>query len=217
MSQPNNGLGGEKPGRLAWQAGSHRSGFTTYKGKKMRKKSIFRKSLWFLITATAPFLLCGMSGCSVYMAAKQPTAKNLDIMTVGTPRSAVLAELGQPVATENKDGKKVDVFSFVQGYSKASKTGRAAFHGVADVFTLGLWEVVGTPTEAVFDGTKVSYEITYDKGSRIEKVVPLTDKSREAAAKQLTGPSAKPEHTDASSGKPPEDGTDRPDPPSATK
>jgi outer membrane protein assembly factor BamE (lipoprotein component of BamABCDE complex) len=127
------------------------------------------------------------------MAAKQPSKKNLDVMSVGTPRSLVLAEFGQPTVTETREGKKVDVFSFVQGYSKGAKTGRAVFHGVADVFTFGLWEVVGTPTEAVFDGTKVTYEITYDENNRVEKVVPLTEKSKEEAPKEIAEPLPKSE------------------------
>ena len=85
-------------------------------------------------------------GCSVYMAARQPDKKNLDVLTVGTPRAMVLGELGQPVSTEIKDGQRTDVFAFTQGYGKGAKTGRAIFHGLADVFTLGLWEAVGTPT-----------------------------------------------------------------------
>lgn len=105
----------------------------------------------------------------------------------------MLAEFGQPTATEKRGEKTVDVFSFVQGYSKGAKTSRAVFHGAADVFTLGLWEVVGTPTEAVFDGTKVTYEITYDENNRVEKVVPLTEKSREKAPKEVIEPLPKPE------------------------
>ena len=109
-----------------------------------------------------------LTNCSVVMAARQPKAKNMDVLAIGTPRSLVFAELGQPVTSDTKDGKKVDVFAFTQGYSKGNRTGRAVFHGVADVFTIGLWEVVGTPTEATFDGTKVSYEVTYanDRVSR---------------------------------------------------
>jgi hypothetical protein len=36
-----------------------------------------------------------------------------------------------------------------------------------------LWEVVGTPTEAIFDGQKVAYEVTYDTSDKVEKVVTL--------------------------------------------
>jgi len=107
------------------------------------------------------------------MAAKQPPKKNLGVLKEGTPRSLLLAEFGQPVATETKQGKKVDVFSFTQGYSKGAKAGRAVFHGAADVLTLGLWEVVGTPTEATFDGKKMAVEVTYDASDKVEKVVNL--------------------------------------------
>jgi hypothetical protein len=126
-----------------------------------------------------------MSACSVVMAARQPPSKNLDVLATGTPRSLVIGELGQPAATSNKGGVTVDVFSFTQGYSKGNKTGRAIFHGLADVFTIGLWEVVGTPTEAVFDGTKVAYEVTYNTDDKVSKVVPLTAKSKEEAPVQV--------------------------------
>lgn len=134
------------------------------------------------------FLVCVavvFNGCSVYMAAKQPDAKNLDVMAVGTPRSMVLGEFGQPVTTEVKDGQRTDVFAFTQGYSKGAKTGRAVFHAAADIFTLGIWEAVGTPTEAAFDGTKVSYQIEYDTTDKIKKVTPLTQKAKEEFPPQV--------------------------------
>ncbi len=115
-----------------------------------------------------------LSGCSVFMAAKQPPKKDLSVLEIGTPRSRVISELGQPAASDTKDGKRVDMFVFQQGYSKGAKTGRALFHGAADVMTLGLWEVVGTPTEMVFDGAHMSYEVTYDADDRIENVANLS-------------------------------------------
>lgn len=114
--------------------------------------------------------LLSASGCSVFMAAKQPPKKDLNVLTQGNPRALVLSELGQPLNTETKDGRRVDVFTFVQGYSKGAKAGRAFFHGAADILTVGLWEVVGTPTEATFDGKKMSVEITYDPSDRVDKV-----------------------------------------------
>ncbi len=114
------------------------------------------------------------SGCAVFMAAKQPPKKDLAVLSVGSPRSLLLAELGQPIATDTRDGKRVDMFSFTQGYSKGAKTGRALFHGAADVVTFGLWEVVGTPTEMVFDGKKMSFEVTYAADDRVEKIVDLS-------------------------------------------
>jgi hypothetical protein len=53
------------------------------------------------------------------------------------------------------------------------KVGRTIAHGTADVMTLGLWEIVGTPTEATLNGHRVAYEVTYDANDRVEQVVPL--------------------------------------------
>ena len=114
------------------------------------------------------------TGCAVFMAAKQPPKKDLSVLSPGMPRSMLLAELGEPVTTETRDGKKVEVFSFTQGYSKPAKAARAVFHGAADVFTLGLWEVIGTPTEAVFDGNKMSFEVAYNADDQVENVIDLS-------------------------------------------
>jgi len=112
-------------------------------------------------------------GCSVFMAGKQPDLKNEDLFRVGTPRSALLAEFGNPISSEVRDGKRCEIFKFVQGYSTGAKAGRAVFHGVADVLTLGVWEVIGTPTEGVFSGDEKSYEVMYDENDRIYQVTAL--------------------------------------------
>lgn len=53
------------------------------------------------------------------------------------------------------------------------KVSRAILHGSADVLTFGLWEAVGTPTEAIVNGNKVAFEVIYDASDRVERVVPL--------------------------------------------
>ena len=116
------------------------------------------------------FFLGWMIGCSVYMAAKQPDQKNLHVLDQGTPRSYVISELGPPMYTKTEDGKSCDVISFTQGYSKGAKVGRAVFHGAADVLTLGLWEVAGTPIEAVADGTPVKVEVYYNEKDCVDFV-----------------------------------------------
>jgi hypothetical protein len=114
-----------------------------------------------------------LSACSVYMAAKQPDAKNVDLFKVGTPRAMLLAEFGLPTVAETRDGKKYEIYKFTNGYSTGAKAGRAVFHGAADVLTLGLWEVVGTPTEAVFSGDDTAYQVRYDDNDRVDEVVSL--------------------------------------------
>jgi hypothetical protein len=121
-------------------------------------------------------------GCSAVMAAKQPGKKDLSVLDAGTPRSHVIAELGAPVWAGERDSNKVDVFAFRQGYSKGARAGRAFFHAAADVFTLGLWEVVGTPIESVASGTDVKAEVTYDEDDRVKSTEIIEQEKAEASA-----------------------------------
>ncbi len=67
-----------------------------------------------------------------------------------------------------------ETYFFIQGYSFPVKAGRALFHGAADVSTLGLWELVGTPAELIFDGTEVRVEVLYDEQDRVDSVCVLS-------------------------------------------
>ena len=113
-------------------------------------------------TLLAILILILGSGCSLFMAYKQPDKKDLNVLNKGTPRALVIAELGQPAFTETKDNVRNDFFTFVQGYSSTAKASRVAFHGAADVLTFGLWEVLGTPVEMAADGTEVKVQVVYD-------------------------------------------------------
>jgi len=115
-----------------------------------------------------------LNGCSVYMAAHQPSEKNVDLFKIGTPKSFLVAEFGQPTSTEMRDGKKYDIYRFTQGYSGGAKAGRAFAEGVADVFTLGIAEVITTPVETIADGNLVAYEVSYDKNDLVDQVILLT-------------------------------------------
>jgi hypothetical protein len=133
-----------------------------------------RSGRWSIVSvALLGLAVIGSAGCSPVLASKQPSRRDVELLSPGVPRNLVLAELGQPVATETKDGRRVEVFSFVQGYRKGVKVARTIGHSAADVMTLGLWEVVGTPTEATLNGHRVAYEVTYDASERIDHVVLL--------------------------------------------
>jgi hypothetical protein len=106
----------------------------------------------------------------VLKATEQPDKKNLNVLSPGVPRNYVIAELGAPNFSEERDGTTTDIFAFRQGYSKQVKAGRAFGHAAADVLTWGLWEIVGTPVEALADGTPVKVEVTYDPQRRVEYV-----------------------------------------------
>ncbi|MCK5192186.1 MAG: hypothetical protein KAQ71_00150 [Desulfobulbaceae bacterium] len=137
------------------------------------------KKFWMLLVCTALLL---NTGCSVYMAANQPGLKNVELLRVGTSRDLLISEFGEPVSSGvDGDGREYDKFSFVQGYSTGAKAGRAIFHIVADVLTHGLWEVLGTPLEATFDGDKITYEITYDRNDRIAQIIKFENVSSSIA------------------------------------
>ena len=134
------------------------------------------KKIGWKMLACACAMTVFANGCSVYMAAKQPGKLNTSLFQQGTQRGLLLAEFGLPVVEEEKDGKRVEIFKFTQGYSGGAKAGRAVFHGAADVLTFGLWEVVGTPAEGAFDGTDMAYQVTYDSDDKVEEVVALKKK-----------------------------------------
>ncbi|WP_292989149.1 hypothetical protein [Nitrosomonas sp.] len=143
----------------------------------MRSRSPINSLKQYLFLATfITALMLPVSGCSVFMAAQQPAAKNVELFKVGTPRDELIAEFGPPYISEETEGKKVEIFLFIQGYSKATKTGRVIFHTAADVFTLGLWEIIGTPTELYFDGNEMAFHVSYDEHDRIDAVNALRKK-----------------------------------------
>jgi len=118
-------------------------------------------------------LAISISGCSVFMAAKQPVKKDISLFEVGVPRTTLIAEYGAPIISEYKNDKKLEIFKFVQGYSTGAKVGRAVFHGAADVVTLGLWELVGIPTEITFSGDEMAYLVKYDENELVDEVIPI--------------------------------------------
>jgi hypothetical protein len=124
-----------------------------------------------VLMAALVFLL---GGCSVYMAAHQPTEKNVGLFKPGTPRAFLIAEFGQPVSSEVRNGQKYEIFRFTQGYSGQAKAGRAFAEGVADVMTLGAAEIITTPVESIANGNVVAYEVSYDSNDYVVQVISLT-------------------------------------------
>jgi hypothetical protein len=115
----------------------------------------------FLVAAVLlATLSCG--GCSVYMAASGSKEPNLANVHRGASRSDIEVALGQPKSINpQQGGQTAAVYEYTVG-DEPSK-GRAVGHGVMDVLTFGLWEVVGTPIEALNRGDKVKVNVLYDK------------------------------------------------------
>jgi hypothetical protein len=126
-----------------------------------------------VITRIAALVVAGMlmSSCSIYMAANLPGRKDLAVLTDGTPRPHVAAALGNPAwSGKNEQGFDVEVFQFVQGYSGGARAARTTWHLTADVFSAGLWEIIGTPIESTYSGTKMNAVITYDERQTVKSV-----------------------------------------------
>jgi len=110
-------------------------------------------------------LLLGNTGCSVGMAMSGKENPNLGMVRTGASRGEIELTLGPPVNTASIDqGRRVDVYEYEIG--NAPSAGRAIGHGIMDIITLGLWEVIGTPIEGV-QGDKRRLQITYDKDDRV--------------------------------------------------
>jgi len=133
--------------------------------------NLLKKNSILLTALFLPFVFGGLTGCSIFMAANQPDYKDLSLLAPMTPRKRIVKEFGQPVSSRLVGMNRVDLLSFTQGYSKEAKVGRAFAHGAMDVATGGVWEVAGTPTEVVFSGKKLTYEVTYDRSNRVIKAV----------------------------------------------
>ena len=124
------------------------------------------------------------------MAAHQPNEKNVGLFAVGTPRSFLIAEFGQPVSSEVKNGQKYEIFRFTQGYSGGAKAGRAFAEGVADLMTLGVAEVITTPVESIADGNLTAYGVIYNNNDLVIQVISLSpDGSPSPPAQPTASPS----------------------------
>lgn len=97
-----------------------------------------------------------ISACSVVMASRSGGV-NPKQLTQCRTRSCLIAAGATPIdQVKNKNGKLV-----TESFRATMPTGsaaRALMHGLLDVSTLGIWEVVGTPIEAV-GGKKTGYVI----------------------------------------------------------
>jgi hypothetical protein len=122
-----------------------------------------------IIAALLAAALCvPIQACSVGMAMSGSENPDLGAIRVGASRGEVELHLGSPIKTTPlPDGRRADVYQYEIGNEPSA--GRAVGHGVMDVLTLGLWEVVGTPIEAV-QGETYHATITCDAGDKVADI-----------------------------------------------
>ena len=132
-----------------------------------------------VMTMSGIALCVSLTGCAVHMAANAPSRKDVGVLKVGSHRDLLLAEFGQPAVSDTDNGVKYDIFKFVKGFTGGEKFFHAAGHGVMDVATLGLWEVVGTPSEGMSQDNEIMVKVTYDSNNIVQTITPLKDKWNE--------------------------------------
>lgn len=101
-----------------------------------------------------------LSSCSVFMASQErgTSAEELQKCTTRT----CLTKTGVSLISQKTNNKDILVEEIYEVQKPTKSTGRAATHGALDVATLGLWEVAGTPTEAILSmPNKYRMEVFY--------------------------------------------------------
>jgi hypothetical protein len=107
-----------------------------------------------------------IAGCSVVMEATRPAPVRLAQFDPGESRDGVVAQLGEPISTTtDADGSSCDLYSLpLSGYGNWGKAGIAFGEFLADVGTIGIAEVVSTPTEAATRNKKTPVWFCYRNG-----------------------------------------------------
>jgi hypothetical protein len=128
-------------------------------------------------------LIIATLGCSRYYETKRPDYTDVSVVHKGTPRYDVTAALGKPVESYVKDGKQIDVFQVdPNGRYKGTKAAVDAFNGVADVLTIGMWEVVATPAELLTKHKLTTYVVTYSSDETVESITAVEELPKVASA-----------------------------------
>jgi hypothetical protein len=135
-------------------------------------------------------VLCFVSGCSIYMEATRPTPVDLAKFQPGDSRASVMQELGTPVTTsKGAGGESCDLYLlYTRGYGVAGKAPIAVGELAADFFTLGLAEIVLSPTEAVTRNEKRTVWFCYQNDALSS--VTVTNAGAEASTSATPIPSA---------------------------
>ena len=132
-----------------------------------------------------------IAGCSVVMEATRPAPVRLAQFDPGESRDDVVAKLGEPISTTtDADGASCDLYSLpLAGYGNWAKAGIAFGEFLADVGTIGIAEVVSTPTEAGTRNKKTPVWFCYRKGL-LARVTPKRLEGEDLAASERVASTA---------------------------
>jgi hypothetical protein len=105
------------------------------------------------------------------MEATRPNPVDINQFAVGENRMAVIQSIGSPVGNVKNAGDNCDVYKlYTRGPGDVGKGAIAAGEVVADVFTLGLTEIIFTPVEAATRNSQHTVTICYDGDSKLASI-----------------------------------------------
>jgi hypothetical protein len=131
------------------------------------------------------------------MEANRPQAVNLHKFAVGDKRIDIIAKVGSPTSTEKDGDKSCDVYRiYTHGVNRAGKGAIIVGEAAADLFTVGLFEVVATPTEAATKAKQHTVLFCYSDQATLQLIrddgkqflPPLDDKKATAVASDASKP-----------------------------
>lgn len=131
----------------------------------------------FLLIGALLFVGIANGGCSAVLALTSPSGPDRSIVCAGSCREAVEQHLGKPCRTEvGESGERIDVYRY-KGLP-TTKGKRVAVHVIADILTMGLWELHGTMLEAVSRNDDNEVLIIYGEDDRVFKVARVIEGER---------------------------------------
>lgn len=110
--------------------------------------------------------LLALSSCAPVMEATRPNPVDIHQFMIGEPRMSVIQVIGAPQSNlRNSAEQSCDVYRlYTRGPDAISRGAIAAGEAVADVFTLGLTEIIFTPVEVGTRQSQHTVTFCYDDG-----------------------------------------------------
>lgn len=106
-----------------------------------------------------------LGACSVGMALSGNTLPDPSVVRPGASRGDVESQFGEPIKTTRLDyGWKADVYEYEIGNEPS--VARAVMYAIFDLFTLGTWEITGTPIERS-QYRKERLKVYYNKSDKV--------------------------------------------------
>jgi hypothetical protein len=118
------------------------------------------------------------------MEARRPDPVNLRQFAVGERHFDVVSQIGAPLATEDEAGDSCDMYKLVtHGVHRAGKAAIILGEAAADVYTLGLFEVIATPAEGATASAPHTVAFCYSSNKTLDFIT----ESRPAGAVTVLG------------------------------